>query len=113
MINVTPEAAKQISESAKQGQSEGMALRIAAQRKEDGTIDYMMGFDDSHFDEDIEVTSEGVKLVAGAAYVDLLNGMTIDFVEIEPGQFNFIFLNPNDPNYQPAAEEDNPTEHHL
>ena len=113
MINVTPEAAKQISESAKQGQSDGLALRIAAKQKDDGSIDYMMGFDDAHYDEDIEVTSEGVKLVTGATYVQLLNGMTIDYVEIEPGQFNFIFLNPNDPNYQPPAEEDNPKEHHL
>lgn len=113
MINVTPEAAKQISESATQGQSEGLALRIAAKRKDDGSIEYMMGFDDAHYDEDIEVTAEGVKLVTGADYVGLLNGMTIDFVEIEPGQFNFIFLNPNDPTYQPPAEDDNPTEHHL
>ena len=113
MINVTPEAAKQISESAKQGQSEGLALRIAAKRKDDGSIEYMMGFDDAHYDEDIEVTSEGVKLVTGAGYVELLNGMTIDFVEIEPGQFNFIFMNPNDPSYQAPSESENPTEHHL
>lgn len=113
MITVTPEAAKQIIESAKQGQSEGMALRIAAKRNEDDTIDYMMGFDDANYDDDIEVTSEGVKLVTGAAYVQLLNGMTIDFVEIEPGQHNFIFLNPNDPNYQAPSDEENPTEHHL
>jgi iron-sulfur cluster assembly protein len=113
MIKVTPEAAKQISESAKQGQSEGLALRIAAKQNDDGSIEYMMGFDDAHYDEDIELNSEGVKLVTGAAYVPLLNGMTIDYVEIEPGQFNFIFLNPNDPSYQPPSEEDSPTEHHL
>ncbi|MEJ2142526.1 MAG: iron-sulfur cluster assembly accessory protein [Gammaproteobacteria bacterium] len=113
MIKVTPEAAKQITESAKQAQSEGLALRIAAKRKDDGTIDYMMGFDDANYDEDIEVTSEGVKLVTGADYVELLNGMTIDFVEIEPGQYNFIFLNPNDPSYQPPSEDENPTEHLL
>lgn len=113
MIKVTPEAATQIIESAKQGNSENMALRIAAKQKDDGSIDYMMGFDDAHYDEDIEVTSEGVKLVTGAAYVQLLNGLTIDYVEIEPGQFNFIFLNPNDPSYQAPSDEENPTEHHL
>jgi iron-sulfur cluster assembly protein len=113
MIKVTPEAANQINESAKQGQTEGLALRLAAKRKEDGSIEYMMGFDDSNYDDDIQIDSEGVKLVTGASYVELINGMTIDFVEIEPGQFNFIFLNPNDPNYQPPADEGNPTEHHL
>jgi iron-sulfur cluster assembly protein len=25
----------------------------------------------------------------------------MDYVEMEPGQFHFIFLNPKDPNYQP------------
>ena len=113
MIKVTPEAAKQITEAAKQGQTEGFALRLAAQRKEDNTIEYMMGFDDAHKDDDIQIDSEGVKLVTSANYVELLNGMTIDFVEIEPGQFNFIFLNPNDPTYQAPSESDNSSEHHL
>lgn len=113
MIKVTPEAAKQITEAAKQGQTEGFALRLAAQRKEDHSIEYMMGFDDAHRDEDIQIDSEGVKLVTAANYVELLNGMTIDYVEIEPGQFNFIFINPNDPAYQAPPEDDNPTEHHL
>jgi len=113
MITVTPEAAKQITEAAKQGQTEGFALRLAAQRKKDNTIEYMMGFDDAHLDEDIQIDSEGVKLVTTAGNVELLNGLTIDYVEIEPGQFNFIFLNPNDPSYQAPSEDENPTEHHL
>jgi iron-sulfur cluster assembly protein len=28
----------------------------------------------------------------------------MDFVEIESGQFNFIFLNPKDANYSPPQE---------
>lgn len=113
MIKVTPEAAKQIIEAAKQGQTEGFALRLAAQRNEDNSIEYMMGFDDAHRDEDIQIDSEGVKLVTSAGNVELLNGMTIDYVEIEPGQYNFIFLNPNDPSYQAPVEGGEPTEHHL
>jgi len=113
MIKVTPEASKQITEAAKQGQTEGFALRLAAQRKEDNSIEYMMGFDDAHRDDDIQIDSEGIKLVTSANYVELLNGMTIDYVEIEAGQFNFIFINPNDPTYQAPSEDDNPTEHHL
>ncbi|MGD8524739.1 MAG: iron-sulfur cluster assembly accessory protein [Thioalkalispiraceae bacterium] len=113
MIKVTPEAAKQITEAAKQGQTEGFALRLAAQRKDDNSIEYMMGFDDAQRDEDIQIDSEGVKLVTSAGYVELLNGLTIDYVEIEPGQYNFIFMNPNDPSYQAPADEENPKEHHL
>jgi iron-sulfur cluster assembly protein len=36
--------------------------------------------------------------------VELLKGATLDFVELEPGQFNFIFMNPNDPEYVPPKE---------
>jgi iron-sulfur cluster assembly protein len=28
----------------------------------------------------------------------------MDYVEIEPGQFRFIFLNPKDPHYTPPTE---------
>ena len=38
MIKVTPAAAAQIKLSADQGKAEGMALRIAATRKEDNSI---------------------------------------------------------------------------
>jgi len=113
MIKLTPEAAQQITQAAKDGQTEGFALRLAAKRNEDNSIEYMMGFDDAHRDEDIQIDADGVKLVTTASFVELLNGMTIDYVEIESGQFNFIFLNPNDPTYQAPSEDENPTEHHL
>jgi iron-sulfur cluster assembly protein len=34
----------------------------------------------------------------------LLSGMTLDFVEIEPGSFQFIFMNPNDPEFTPPDD---------
>ena len=34
----------------------------------------------------------------------MLRGATLDFVELEPGDFQFIFLNPNDPNYVPPVK---------
>jgi iron-sulfur cluster assembly protein len=36
--------------------------------------------------------------------VPLLDEAIMDYVEIEPGQFHFIFLNPKDANYQPPTE---------
>ena len=30
--------------------------------------------------------------------------MTLDYVELEPGAFQFIFQNPNDVNYAPPSE---------
>ena len=104
MITITPEAAKQIKTAAKQGQAEALPLRIAAKRSVDGSIEYGMGFADEPHQDDISVTSEGVDIVITAASSELLKGTTVDYVELEPGQFNFIFMNPNDPGHKPSSE---------
>ncbi|WJW74354.1 iron-sulfur cluster assembly accessory protein [Thiohalobacter sp. IOR34] len=106
MITVTPEAAKQIRESARQNRMEGMPLRVAAQRNADGSIHYGMGFDDVGREDDQRFNSEGIELVVAPPSLPLLEGTTIDYVELEPGSFEFIFINPNDPNCQPPAEAD-------
>lgn len=105
MITITPAAAAQIRTAAKQGRMEGMALRIAAQRSADGSIQYAMGFDDSTRSDDTRLTSESVELVVSSTSTLLLEGTTLDFVEIEPGRSEFIFMNPNDPNYRPPQGE--------
>jgi len=105
MITITPAAAKQIKESARQTQSEGMALRLAAKRMPDGSIHYGMGFDDIGRHDDLRFTCEGIEVVVAPVSLELLSGTTIDYVELEPGKFEFIFLNPNDPNYSPPTEE--------
>jgi len=101
MITITPAAAEQIRHSARQGQMTGMAMRIAATRNPDGTLHYGMGFDDNRMDGDIHVTSEDIEIVVSGSSMQLLQGMTVDYVEIEPGLPQFIFLNPNDPNFNP------------
>ena len=103
MITLTPAAAKQVRQSAREGKMEGMALRIAATRKPDGSIHYAMGFDDVGREQDAKFTSEGIEIVVAPISLDLVTGTTVDYVELEPGQYSFIFLNPNDPNYQPAS----------
>ncbi|MDT8282284.1 MAG: iron-sulfur cluster biosynthesis family protein [Gammaproteobacteria bacterium] len=103
MIKVTPAAAAQIKLSAEQGQTEGMFLRIAASRNDDNSIHYGMGFDDSK-DDDITVTAGDIKIIVSAASAELLKETTIDFVELEADKFQFIFMNPNDPNYKPPSE---------
>lgn len=105
MIIITPAAAAQIRTAAKQGRMEGLALRIAAQRSADGSIQYAMGFDDSTRGDDTRFSSEGVDLVVASTSTILLDGTTLDYVELEPGRSEFIFMNPNDPNYRPPQEE--------
>ncbi len=103
MITITQAAARQIRRSADSGNMEELALRIAASRNSDGSIDYQMGYDEIAPD-DVLVNDRGVDVVLRNDDKEILNGTTLDFVELEPGDFQFIFLNPNDPNFQPPTE---------
>jgi iron-sulfur cluster assembly protein len=95
MITVTPSAAQQIRIAATQADADEMGLRIAARRDADGSLHYAMGFDEARGD-DVVVPADGVALVVSPAHRDLLDGMTLDYVEFEAGDFRFIFINPND-----------------
>lgn len=99
MITVTPEAAEQIRESAKQGNIEGMPLRIAVTRLEDGSFHYALGFDDKSHEGDKAFQSEGVDIVVAPQSLEMLSGTVIDFVELD-GKMEIIFINPNDPAQQ-------------
>ena len=103
MITVTSAAAAQIKLSADQGHADGLALRIAASRNDDNSIHYGMGFDESK-EDDVTISTEDIEIIVSAASAELLKDTTIDFVELEPDKFQFIFLNPNDPNYKPPTE---------
>ena len=103
MFKVTPQAAEQVKVAAEQGGTSGMPLRLAAQQRPDGSIDYRMGFDEGT-EDDIRFASEGVQIVMAPEYVPLLDTATLDFVELDEGEQQFIFLNPKDPNYVPPVE---------
>lgn len=103
MITVTPAAAAQIKLSAEQGKAEGMSLRLAATRNSDNSIHYGMGFDENK-EGDVTVTCEDIEIIMAESSAELLKNTTIDFVELEPEKFQFIFLNPNDPNYKPPQD---------
>ncbi|MCC7116728.1 MAG: hypothetical protein IT520_20325 [Burkholderiales bacterium] len=95
MINVTPAAARQIRVAASQSEADDLGLRIAARRDDQGSLHYAMGFDEMR-DGDVVVPSEGLALVIAGDQRELLEGMTLDYVEYEEGDFRFIFINPND-----------------
>lgn len=104
MITISPRAAEQIRLSAKQSNAEGLALRIAAKVAVDESIEYGLGFDEEK-EGDMKFTCEGVDILIAPSSADLLQGAHLDFVELEPGNANFIFQNPNDPHYKPPKEE--------
>lgn len=91
MFTLTQAAAQQIHQAAAASAAQDLALRIAARRAADGSIEYGMGFDDAQ-DEDLRLMLEGVAVVIADPHQPLLEGTVLDFVEIEPGAFNFIFI---------------------
>jgi iron-sulfur cluster assembly protein len=100
MITVTPQAAEQIAKSAQQAGAGNACLRLAARLDDKGVVEYGMGFDDKA-DGDLEVVASEITLLISSGSVELLTGATLDYVEINPGEWRFIFLNPNDPSHKP------------
>jgi iron-sulfur cluster assembly protein len=99
MIKVTPQAAEQILKSAA-----GARLRLAARLGEKGVIEYGMGFDEKS-EGDTQFESAGVQVLVSPGSVELLTGATLDYVELNPGEWRFIFINPNDPSHKPPKPE--------
>lgn len=104
-FKVTDAAAVQIRRAAQQGGAEGLALRLAARQMPDGSIEYLMGFDEPA-GADIRVNAQGVEVVIAPEYLSLLSGAKMDYAEIAPGELRFIFLNPNDETYIPPQGEE-------
>jgi iron-sulfur cluster assembly accessory protein len=102
MITLTAAAVKQIRLSAKEGHMEGLPMRIAATKNDDGSIHYGMGFDDAK-EADISHSSDGIKIIVSTETNQIVDGMKIDYVEIEVGKAQFIFMNPHDANYSEAS----------
>ena len=105
MIKITPEAAAQVRQSAEHNNAQNMSLRIAVRREEDGAFVYGMGFDDEGAD-DTHFVSEGINVLISNSSKDLIAGATLDYVEIDPGEHQFIFINPNDPTHAASPPAD-------
>lgn len=103
MFKVTSAAADQVRQAAQQSGADGMSLRLAAQKKADGSFDYRMGFDEVS-EDDIRFNTEGVEVIMAPEYVPLLDQTTLDFAQLESGESEFVFINPEDTNYAPSAE---------
>jgi len=104
MIKITDAAAAQILASADQ-QQDGSMLRIAARRMPDGGIDHTMGFDSSS-PKDTLLTANDIDVVISQDSKILTQGLILDFVEYEAGDFRFIFNNPNDASKSSADADD-------
>ncbi len=104
MISLSNAALEQIRHSADSGGLQSIPLRIAIKQLDDGSFHYAMGFDEQKLPGDSFFNFDGADLVVSDHSKTLADGMTIDYVELEPGKFEFIFLNPNDPGYVPPQD---------
>jgi len=95
MFTLTSTAAEQILRAA-EAQHDEPTLRVAAKVDEDGAIVYGMGFDEER-ENDLAVEYDGVTVLISPRSLELLDEATLDFVEVQPGEFQFVFINPRDP----------------
>ncbi|MCK5662253.1 MAG: iron-sulfur cluster assembly accessory protein [Thiotrichaceae bacterium] len=104
MIKLTEDAANQIIAQIKASGDTTDPLRIAVTKHEKFKgFQYLMGFDTAH-DNDSVFESRGVQMVVNSDFSDVVNGMEIDYVEVEGEESQFIFKNPNDPTHKAPTE---------
>ena len=96
MVTITPKAADEIKLSLLNPDAQGLIIRFAIDETDEG-FEYLMGFDDRS-ESDIHLESNGVEYLIAYAQKDLMEGMVVDYDEIDGGEgYSFIFMNPNDP----------------
>ena len=90
MFTLTPSAASELLAAAVRSQAAGMALRVAARQIADGSLEYGLGFDEQR-EDDAVVEVGGLTVLVGSPSQQLLDDTVLDFVEIGPSQFDFVF----------------------
>ena len=110
IFEISDAASKQILSSSETTDSKDWPLRIAVSVDANGKYNYLMGFDQSK-EEDLRLKINKVEIVIAPDSMINLKNCKLDYVEIDKGTYEFIFLNPNDPNYVPPDEnlDDNVT----
>ncbi len=96
MISITPAAASRIREQGAGGGDGPVHLRVAARLDEGGAIEFGMGFDEPRAG-DVQEACEGVVLLVAPASRELLEDVILDFLEVEPGEYRFVFARANEP----------------
>tara|TARA_B100000989_G_scaffold137851_1_gene102441 strand:- start:280 stop:594 length:315 start_codon:yes stop_codon:yes gene_type:complete len=104
MINLTKEAQSIFKREISKEENKNLKLRVAAMRKEGDNFQYAIGFDDNVTQNDKILNVNEIEIVISNISLEICEGMTIDYVELEKNKFNFIFLNPKDPNYVEPKE---------
>lgn len=102
MFQLSSAAATEIRAVIERGESEGMSLRVAARVDDDGALAFGLGFDEQR-EGDLPLQLEGVEILIAPPSQPLLADARLDFVEVEPGRFGFVFMPQDDAAPAPAA----------
>jgi iron-sulfur cluster assembly protein len=113
MIKITDAAAAQIRVANNNPDVFDMILRVAAYQEDDGDVNFGMGFDQER-EADEHLVVNGIELLVAESSTPYLQGVTLDFVEMSPGDLRFIFIPPYsaelDSDTGTGADETAPTE---
>lgn len=94
-FRLTSAAAREIRAAADRSGAAGLGLRVAAKPTSDG-IAYAMGFDEPA-SEDAVAEVEGLVVLVAAASRPWLAGTVLDYVQLDTGAHDFIFVPPAQP----------------
>ncbi|HUX29274.1 MAG TPA: iron-sulfur cluster biosynthesis family protein [Thiobacillus sp.] len=93
MITITDAAAAQIRAANNNPDVFEMILRVAAYQEDDGSVNFGMGFDTER-EADEHLVVNGIEILIASSSTPYLQGVTLDFVELTPGDMRFIFIPP-------------------
>ena len=99
-FHMTSAAAQEILAAAGRSGAAGMALRVAAKPAPDG-VAYGMGFDEAAPEDDV-IVFEGLTVLIAAPSREWLADIVLDYVELDDGGRDFIFVEPQASSGAPA-----------
>lgn len=91
-FHMTSAAALEVLAAAQRSGAAGAALRVAARPAREG-MSYGMGFDEPAPGDEVAVF-DGLTVLIGADSGAWLAGTVLDFVELDTGGHDFIFVQP-------------------
>jgi len=94
LLTITPVAASKVRELMVERQLEGFALRVFVQGGGCSGLSYGMAFEETIYEQDRVVESDGVRLVIDPTSLSYMAGSEIDFVDSLMGG-GFAINNPN------------------
>ena len=103
IFEISDDAAKQINVAADASESSKWPLRISLNIDASGKFNYLMGFDQSK-EEDLQLKVNGINILIDPDSMVNLKNTKLDYVEIDDSDKQFIFINPNDPEYKKPDE---------